>query len=99
MDIGLYVLFGLVVLFGANQLLMRVDAMKRNDLAFWSLNAINAGAGAAVLWRGLPGYGHLPAIGWLVGLMLWLHVAQNVQLRGRWLREQRGGLADDRRAR
>lgn len=89
MDLNTWVLFGLVALIGANHVLVRVPWVRSIDALFWLLNLVDLGVGIAVLVLGLPGYAHAPAVGWVVGLLLVLHVAQNLYLRNQWAQELR----------
>lgn len=89
MDLSTWVVLGLAALIGANHVLVRLPWVRSNDALFWLLNLLDLGVGIAVLALGLPGYAHAPAVGWVVGLLLVLHVAQNLHLRGQWARETR----------
>ncbi|MBX2803226.1 MAG: hypothetical protein KTR31_36435 [Myxococcales bacterium] len=89
MDQSNWVLFGLVALIGANQLLVRMPVVRSQPLAFWALNVVDLVVGGLVLGFGLPGYDHAPIVSWVVGLLLVLHVAQNLQLRSSWEQEKR----------
>ena len=89
MDVSTAVIFGLVALIGANQVLVRLPWVREDPRLFWSINIVDLGVGVAVLALGLPGYGHAPVVGWVVGLLLVMHVAQNLHLKGQWQQEAR----------
>ena len=89
MDVSTWVLFGLVVLIGANHLLVRIPRVRRDPRLFWAINVADIAVGLAVLAFGLPGYASTPVIGWVVGLLLVMHVAQNLQLRSSWEQAER----------
>ncbi len=89
MDLSTLALFGLVALIGANQMLMRIPRLRKDLRLFWALNVLDLLAGAAVLVLGLPGYEHAPVVGWVVGLMLLMHIAQNMHQKYSWEQEER----------
>ncbi len=84
MDTSTGVLFGLVALIGANQLIMRTSWARDQDWVFWSVTIGNIVVGGGVLVFGLPGFMHAPAVSWVVGLLLVAHSAQNLFLRAQW---------------
>ncbi|MCB9665169.1 MAG: hypothetical protein H6732_13750 [Alphaproteobacteria bacterium] len=93
------VLFAVVILIAANHLVLRVERLVRSDLAFWSVCTLDVLAGTAVLGVGLPGLEAVRPASWVLGLLLFLHVAQNVSVRGRILGRLRDAEEDARRLR
>ena len=89
MDLSTSVLLGLVALMAINQFVMRVQSLFERDLVFFSVQIINTTVGSAVLINGLPGFGHIPAISWMVGLLFVLHVATNLNARAKRARHSR----------
>lgn len=92
MDLSTTVLLALVAMLGLNQALMRIPALERRSLVFWPLQFLDLAVGIGVLVLGLPGYGHAPAISWVVGLLFIMHVAQNLKIRSD--RQNRARRAD-----
>jgi uncharacterized membrane protein YhaH (DUF805 family) len=82
MDLSLWVLFGVVALLGVNQLMVRVLRMRTLRGSFWLLQFVNIVVGSALLWKGLPGFEEIPVISWAVGLLVFLHVAENTRTKG-----------------
>ena len=82
MDLSLWVLFGVVALLGMNQLLVRVLRMRTLSVSFWFLQLVNIVVGSGILWKGLPGFEDIPVISWAVGLLVFLHVAENTRAKG-----------------
>ncbi len=89
MDQSTAVLFALVGLIGVNQVAVRTPLARERAWVFWAITLVDRRAGVAVLVVGLPGFGHIPAVSWVVGLLLVLHVAQNLMLRNGWEQEDR----------
>ncbi len=81
MDTETAVLFGLVALIGLNQVLARVEALQARAPLFWSVQVVNAVIGALVIVVGLPGFEWLPPVSWVVGLLFYLHIGQNIRAR------------------
>lgn len=94
MDLSTAVLFGLVAIIGINQVLVRTRVAREHSKVFWGLTIADLLAGIAVLVLGLPGFEATPVVSWVVGLLLVMHVAQNLMLRNQWEQEAR----DDARA-
>lgn len=95
MDLGTWILFGLVAVIGANQVVVRLPAVRRDRRWFWGINALDALVAGAVLTLGLPGLP--PVAAWVVGLLLLLHVAQNLHLKATWDREDREEAIEEQR--
>jgi len=89
MDTSSAVLFGLVAIIGINQVAVRTRLARDRSAVFWGLTFIDLIAGIVVLVLGLPGFEHVPVVSWVVGLLLVMHVAQNLMLRNGWEQEER----------
>lgn len=70
-----------VAVIAANQVVARVAWVARRGWLFWPVQVIDLGVAGAVLWFGLPGFDHVRAVSVVVGLMLVMHVAQNLRAR------------------
>lgn len=88
MDAELAALLGVVGLMAANQLVMRVGAVKARLSVFVALQLVNVVAGGALIWFGLPGFERWPVISVMIGLLFFLRTVQNNVARGEWLRER-----------
>ncbi len=86
MDTSLLALLGVFAVMGANQLVMRVGALYARPAVFYPLQAVNVIVGSLVVWFGLPGLEQYVVVGWMVGMLFFLHVVQNNTLRTTWLR-------------
>jgi uncharacterized membrane protein len=95
-DLSTAIVLGLAALIGSNQVLVRVPQVRRIGWLFWGLCIVDLVVGCAVLIGGLPGYEAFPAINWVVGLLLVMHVALNLQLRAQWEQEARREAQDAR---
>ncbi len=84
---NLWAFFGLIAVMAVNQLVMRVGGLKARAAVFYSLQMLNLVAGTALLWFGMPGFEDWPAVGWMIGLLLFFRVVQNNMSRAQWLRE------------
>ena len=98
MDLSTGVLFALVALIGANQFVVRSPPARSIPALFWGLTVFDLVAGGAVVALGLPGFERTPAVSWVVGLMLVMHVAQNLVLRAQWEQEVRDEAKAERDA-
>jgi hypothetical protein len=103
MDVDAVPLLIVVGVLAANQVVMRVGALRSRAAVFWSVQALNAAVGAGLIWFGLPGFEHLTVIGWVIGLLFFLKVMQNNQARARFLQAEldegkQGKAAQIRRA-
>lgn len=88
MDASTAAILGLVGLLALNQLVMRVGGLRGRLELFWGLQVVNVGAGAAILWFGLPGLDGVPVFSWLLGLLFLFRAVQNNVVRAAWLRER-----------
>lgn len=79
----------LIGLIAANQLVMRLGALRSRAAVFWSLQAVNILVMTYVLGWGLPGFERWPVVHWLIGLLVMLRIIQNNGLRAQFVREQR----------
>jgi len=77
MDDASRVLFLLVVLISLNQLFARVPALHNGAWSYLMVQIINLSAATAVIVFGLPGFEDLSMVRWLLGLLLFWHVARN----------------------
>ena len=68
---------GLCSLIGLNQLFSRIPALYESVRAYAVVQVVNLAAGTWVIVYGLPGYPDLRAVHWLLGLLLFWHVARN----------------------
>ena len=96
MDLSTAVLFGLVVLLGLNQLVARVPAFTLRPWLFWPVVFMDVIVGTYVIGWGLPGFDHVPPVSWVVGLLFFMHVGQDLSLR---VRHQRDAALESRAAR
>lgn len=97
MDLSLWAFFGLIAVMAVNQLVMRVAGLKSRAAVFYSLQLLNLLVGTGLLWFGMPGFEDWPAVGWVIGLLLFFRVVQNNMSRAEWLRE--GDEDDDKNER
>lgn len=98
MDLSTGVLFALVALIGVNQVVVRSPPAREIPAVFWGLTLLDLLAGVAVAFLGLPGFERTPAVSWVVGLLLVLHVAQNLVLRNAWEQAERDEARAERDA-
>lgn len=87
MDLSTTALFVVVALLAINQLAMRLRWAVARTVLFFSVQALLLAAGTWVLGFGLPGFDHIPAVSYVIGLLFFLHVARNLALRSRVERE------------
>lgn len=91
------VLFALMGLLALNQVVMRVPALFTRAWVFFGLVSVDILAGTAVIVWGLPGFAHLPAVSWVMGLMFFLHAAQDLAIRQKRLALQAEEVAEERK--
>jgi len=98
MDDSTMVLLGVVGVITANQLVLRVGALRSRAVIFWALQVLNMVVIVYLMvWR-LPGFEGFPIMSWVLGLLLAFRVIQNNGLRSRYLRiEQKNEQAARRR--
>ena len=89
MDLNTAILFALVAIIGANQVLVRSRAARDSDKVFWALTGGDLVLGVLVLVVGLPGFEGMPVASYVVGLLFVMHVAQNLMLRNEWAQAAR----------
>ena len=77
MDDASQVLFLLVALIASNQLFARIPAMHNSVRVYGLVQVVNLSAATGVIVFGLPGYEDLNVVRWLLGLLLFWHVARN----------------------
>jgi len=88
-DLSTAILFVLVAIIGANQVIVRSRYARDSDAVFWVLTVGDLFLGVVVLAAGLPGFESTPVVSWVVGLLLVMHVAQNLMLRNEWAQQAR----------
>jgi len=93
MDLNTAVLFGVVALLGSHQLVRWVGY--RSGL-LWTLSILDVLVGSAILWFGLPGFEATPMVNWVLGLLLFLHVATNMQQHGARQEAERAAAREER---
>ena len=81
----------------ANQLVLRLAALRGSAWAFWGLQIINLGLSTWIFAFGLPGFEVYPWISWAIGLIFTLRVIQNNALRTKYLREDAKKHRDSRK--
>ena len=97
MDLSTGVLLGVVAVMGANQVLMRVASLRGVSALFWLLQAVNLAVACGVLLYGMPGFEHVPAIKWMIGLLFLWRTIQNNGLHAQYQREQRAAQREEAR--
>lgn len=97
MDFDTTVLLSLVGVLALNQGVMRIGSLYRVDAVFYALVLLDWIVGTAVLWFGLPGFERFPPVSWVLGLLFFVHTAQNLAIRQRRLDADRR-RADSERA-
>lgn len=96
MDLGTRTLLSVALLLALNNAIVRVRWLRQRLLLFSAVQVLDVLVALWLLYRGVPGFERMPAIGWMLGLLLLLHVVQNV----RWFRAvQRERVEDDDRER
>ena len=98
MDVRTSVLLALVAILGINQVVVRTRLARERSAVFWGLTLFDLFAGCAVLVFGLPGFTQTPAVSWVVGLLLIMHVANNLMLRTEWEQDARDEAKAERDA-
>ncbi len=78
-------IFAVVALLGFNQLIMRIDTLWRKNAVFFGLCFAMILMGTWVLTGGTPSFNTFPALQWSVGLLMFVHTAQNLSLRSKRL--------------
>jgi hypothetical protein len=76
-----------------------VPSVLHHPVAFWGIQALNAGLAVAVILFGVPGLEGFGAVAWLVAALLAFHVIQNVALRADTLGRARRDAAERDRIR
>jgi len=88
-DLNTAILFALVAIIGANQVIVRSRYARQLPRVFWALTLGDLLLGVTVLVVGLPGFDATPVVSWVVGLLFVMHVAQNLMLRNDWQQAER----------
>lgn len=99
MDLSTTVLLGLMALLALNYLL-RIDTIRGLPGVLWGITMLDVTAGTLVLMYGLPGFHHVPPVRYILGLMCFMHVAENMRMvsRDRVVRQSRATEDRDERA-
>lgn len=77
----------LAVVLGINRLALPA-AIKRPPL-FWAIQAMDVAVIVAVLFFGMPGLKHVPAVAWMVAAIVAFHVVQNLSVRSKAVHDER----------
>lgn len=96
MDLETTVLLSLVGVLALNQGVMRIGSLYRIGPLFFGLVLLDLVVGTAVLWFGLPGFEAFPPVSWVVGLLFFVHAAQDLGIRQRRLDEDRAKVEAER---
>ena len=96
MDLSTAILFSLVAVIGANQVIVRSRYARELPRVFWTLTIVDLLLGIGVLVIGLPGFEATPTVNWVVGLLFVMHVAQNLMLRNAWVQADREAARAER---
>lgn len=98
MDLGTRTLLSVALLLALNNAIVRVPWLQHRVFLFVAVQVLDALVAGWLYWRGIPGFEEIPAISWMLGLLLVLHLVQNV----RWFRllrdERDEDAAHERRA-
>jgi uncharacterized protein YhhL (DUF1145 family) len=94
-DVGNWVVIGLVGLVAINYLVPRIELVRRVPALFWAINVIDLVVGLAVLLFGVPGFESHPIVRFMIGLLVLMHLAQNFALKSRWESEDRMDRLDE----
>ena len=98
MDLGTRIVLSLALLLAVNNAMVRIGFLKDRTGLFWSVQCIDMLVGSALLWWGIPGFESTPAIAWMMGLLMFLHVAQNTRWRARRSKNRGQSHATEERA-
>lgn len=88
MNVGTASLVTLGVVLAVNYLVVRTDLARRWPPLFWAITGLDLVLSLAVLLVGVPGLQQSGLVRLTVGLVLLMHLAQNLQVRARWLSEE-----------
>lgn len=98
MDLGTRTLLSVALLLALNNVIVRVHWLRRRLVLFGAVQLLDVAVAGWLLVRGVPGLDDFPAIGWMLGLLLLLHVVQNVRWFRMVQREAEEDAATDERA-
>ena len=88
MELGNASLVGLGVILAVNYVVIRTDLARRWQALFWAITGLDLVMALVVLLVGVPGFQQSGLIRLTVGLVLLMHLAQNLQVRTRWIAEE-----------
>jgi hypothetical protein len=91
MDLGTRTLLSVALLLALNNAVVRIGWLRRRLALFAAIQVLDVLVAGWLLWRGIPGLEEIPAVSWMLALLLLLHVVQNV----RWFRAVRAEAAVD----
>ena len=98
MDLGTQTVLSIAGLLVLNTAMVRLKLLRDRSPLFWAVQGLNIAVAGWILWAGIPGFDHIPAVSWVMSLWLLLRVATN----HRWYmsRSQEGSqdLAREQRA-
>jgi hypothetical protein len=87
-SVGSAALVALGTLLAVNYLVVRTDLARRWPPLFWTITGLDLVLSLAVFLVGVPGLQQSGLVRLTVGLVLLMHLAQNLQVRARWLSEE-----------
>jgi hypothetical protein len=99
MDTTTWMLFGVVLVLAANQLVVRIPLLIGSKTGFWGIQLLDISLAVALLIFGLPGFEHYPPVRVILALLLLWHVAQNNHALTAWRRRQVQSRRDEELAR
>lgn len=91
MDLGTQTLLSIALLLALNNALVRFAFMRTRTILFVGIQLLNTAVAVWLMARGIPGFESIPAVSWMLGLLLVLHVVQNI----RWKRAVRAEAEED----
>lgn len=84
---NLVFLGAVIAVIAANQLVLRVAALRQSPWVFWGVQAINLVIACGLIVWPLPGFGpYAQLVSWILALMLVFRIIQNNLTRTRYLR-------------
>ena len=84
---NLVFLGAVIAVIAANQLVLRVAALRQSPWVFWGVQAINLIIACGLIVWPLPGFGpYAQLVSWILALMLVFRIIQNNLTRTRYLR-------------
>ena len=87
MDTSTGILLSVALLLGLNNAVTRIPFLRERAALFWTTQLLDLGACLLLLIWGIPGFQHMPAISYMLGLLFLLHVATNLRWKARQRRD------------